>query len=120
MTAPIVLPFTRQPAHISLAPEARVSGLAAIARRDFDNPPKGQLWERLAEVTLEDVQWRRIYFPKLRGAMNRALRRSDLRRATSFDQECGDIDPVIPGGACRLANGHDDYHRNAAGFFWTS
>lgn len=122
MTAPIVHPTTwkrllRQEVFATTLIPPRLSAEIAIARRDFDAPPKGQLWERLAEATVEDVQWRRVYFPKLRAAVNRALRNAETRRAADALRLCGDSHPLII-GPCNQPAGHDAYHWNSAGFFW--
>lgn len=84
MTAPIVVHYGRKPLTTEALDLAKGPGLArdiAAVRRDWDEAPKGQLWERLAEVTLEDVQWQRVYFPKLRTSVHRALRAASTRRA---------------------------------------
>lgn len=89
MTAPIVTPVTRKiyPPEYLEDPWVEHSHLVAVVRRDWVNPPKGQLWERLAEVKLRDVIHSPAYFSALNAATCDALDRAFERdEAAGIDQ----------------------------------
>lgn len=83
MTAPIVHHWSRQGIRADVFDQVvsvSISASTVAARRDWNNPPKGQLWERLAEVTLAHVIGTATYSDRLARATNRALGRAHLRR----------------------------------------
>lgn len=85
MTAPIVVHYNREPLNLRYLEDSfevypKASGDIATVRRDRTDAPKGQLWERLAEVRLEDVVRSPLFTARLQGAVVRALDRAFVRR----------------------------------------
>lgn len=98
MTAPIVEHHSRtslDPAALRMVMEVTpdsVSHLVTTVRRDWDNPPKGQLWERLAEVTFDagprlgqEIR-EGVYFERLAEAYRETIRLARVRRRAGWQR----------------------------------
>lgn len=104
MTAPIVTHFVRynvpphQAREVATDPTWKLSAQVAIAHRDWPDPPKGQLYERLAEHGLPDVHGP-LYTARLWKAVGAAYYQRNARRAAerliaerkAFEREVGGL-----------------------------